>query len=350
MTAPVKKSGFLSPALQARLLLWRIVLEGLARDYWKDAPFVWPQWIQKRIQALKKPRDPQPPKPPKVKPTPAVSAHKETGGGNSPAEPASRKAKDRPHTTTWTADRVQVMEQLWGEGHAIPGGDAYIEELSAPLGITQDMSILDLGAGLGGLPRYLAEKYKTYVTGFEMDPTLASRGMVMSIAAGLSKQASIVSLDPAAYTAARKYDCIFAREVFYKIIGKEKFFKAIDSSLKGGGGQFVFTDFILDPAVREKPAILHWLASERGAAPLSKLETIKLWKGMGYDLRIAEDHTEKYKDFILTGLRDLVVFMAQNVPDRETKSVMLREVDLWSKRLAALNQGLSYCRFYAIKY
>ena len=252
--------------------------------------------------------------------------------------------------TTWTADRVMVLETLWGEGHSFPGGSDYLTGLSSPLGLNSEMSILDLSAGLGDLARALAEEYKVYVTGMETDSVLAARAMVMSIAAGKSKMAPVVAYDPANYTAARKYDCIFARELFYKIIGKDKFFKAIDASLKNGGGQIVFTDYVLDPAMREKPAIVNWLKRENGAAPLSPIEIIKTWKGMGYDLRVAEDQTDEYKELIKQGLKNLAAHMIMNRPDVATKLAVVREVDLWVRRMEAFSQGLKYYRFFAIKH
>lgn len=330
----------LSPATQAKLLRLQVAMKGLFRDFWKDADYSeWPSWLQKALPFKK----------PVVRTQPVTKSSEQTSDAGEATGTASKeKAASGPKE--WIADRVQVMEAIWGEGHVLPGGEDYIRDISAPLGINKDMSLLDLGAGLGGLARFLAIKYETYVTGMEIDNMLATRGMVMSIAAGKSKQASVITYDPANFTATRKYDCIFAREVFYRVIGKEKFFKAVDASLKTGGGQLIFTDYILDPKGRENPAVTRWLAMERNAAPLSMIETIKLWKGMGYDLRVAEDQTQEYRDMIIVGLKDLMEFLKTNIPSPETKKIVLLEIDRWSRRLEALKNGLRYCRFYALKY
>lgn len=329
----------LSPYVQANLLRLRIVLIGIGRDYWKDAPpHQWPNWIKK----LKS-------KPVEVKkPAPSFESHMAAQGNV--AETVKTVAIPVVKPKAWSADRVQIIESLWGEGHALPGGEEYLDSLSSPLGINPDMSVLDLGAGLGDMARFLAERYKTYVTGMEQDNALATRGMVMSIAAGKSKQASVLGYDASIYSASRKYDAIFAREVFFKIIGKEKFIKAVNSSLKNGGGQIVFTDYILDSSSRDKPAVMKWLEHERGAAPLSMIETIKMWRGMGYDMRVAEDQTDEYKELILKGLKDFALFLTMNIPDTETRRAVSYEISHWSHRMAAFHEGLKYCRFYAIKY
>lgn len=330
----------LNPYVQAKLLRLQIVLVGIARDFWKDAPSQqWLNWLKKVAGKPKENKRPSP----SFQSQPA--AHK-----NVVQEVKEKVAVVAAKPKPWSADRVQIIETVWGEGHALPGGEEYLDSLSSPLGINPDMSVLDLGAGLGDMARFLADKYKTYVTGMEQDNALATRGMVMSIAAGKSKQASVIGYDPAIYTAARKYDVIFAREVFFKIIGKEKFTKAVNSSLKNGGGQIVFTDYILDSSARDKPAVMKWLEHERGAAPMSMIETIKMWRGMGYDMRVAEDRTDEYKSLILKGLKEFTGFLTFNIPDTETRREVFHEISHWSHRMEAFHEGLKYCRFYAIKY
>jgi 2-polyprenyl-3-methyl-5-hydroxy-6-metoxy-1,4-benzoquinol methylase len=342
MPNAVTQKPLISPFIQAKLLRLQIQLSGLLKDFWKDGPLNGPAWMASCISGLfnsfNKTRQSRIPRA-----KDAVQSTRQLTDQGQDIQPISEPS-------IWTADKVQVVEAMWGEGHALPGGDEYLTSLSSPLGLNSEMSVLDLSSGLGDLARKLADEYKTYVTGMEPDSLLAARAMVMSIAQGKSKMAPVMAYDPVNYAATRKYDSIFARELFYKIIGKEKFFKAIDSSLKNGGGQLVFTDYILDPSARERPAIANWLKRETGAAPLSSIERIKLWKGMGYDLRIAEDQTAMYKDYIRQGLRQLVDHMIFNRPDVMTKKLVVREVDLWLKRVEAFSQGLKYYRFFAIKH
>lgn len=329
------------PALQARVLRLRLFLVGLARDYWKDAPFNVSPTFQRFLSLSKKWRS-------APKPSAASSEIQEKSASSVHAQEGGASAKEEKNV--WSADRIQVMEAMWGTGSSFPGGEAYIDSLTSPLGLNEESSVLDMGAGLGDMARKLVEEYKCYVTGLELDKTLATRGMVMSIAAAKGKKAPITFYDPVEYSAARKYDCIIAREVFCHVIGKEKFFKAVDSSLKNGGGQIVFTDLVMAPSVREKPAIRKWLEREKSMVPLTQIELIKTWKGMGYDLRIAEDQTALYKNHILAGLVSLVSHMKTNMPNPDTKIIVVREVDFWSRRLAAFGEGLKYYRFYGIKH
>lgn len=276
----------------------------------------------------------------------------------SAAKPATIKKNDAAQEdltpqpieiTEWNPDRVQVIERLWGEGRALPGDESYLDSLTSQLGLTHESSVLDLSAGFGDMARFIAERYKTYVTGLEQDQFLAARGMIMSIAAGKSKQASVTPYDPVIFDAARKYDCVIAREIFYKIIGKEKFFQVVNSSIKSGGGHLVFTDYVVEAAARSKPAVVKWLDFERDAVPMALIEIVKTWKQAGYEVRVMEDQTQLYKTMILKGLADFVAFAEIHKIGLASQMTIAEEITPWTKRLAAFQQGLKYYRFHAIK-
>lgn len=316
-----------NPVLQARLLRLQVVVMGLALDFWKDTPF--PKKEKKPVVA-------------KPAPVPLSGAQNEN---------AQVVKKESPSIKSkyWIADRIQIMEKLWGEGNIFPGDKEYVSNLVAPLGLNQETSVLDLSAGLGGLARKLAVDYNVYVTGLEPNPVLASRGMLMSIAAGKSKQASITAYDPAAYEASKKYDCVFARELFCRVIGKEKFFNAVASSVKPKGGQIVFTDYILEDKDMDKKAIVQWLSVEKDVVPLSYAKMVQEWKGLKFDMRVAEDQTDLYRREVLRGLSRFVAYLAKHKPSPDTKPLIVHEIDLWSRRVAAIENGLKYYRFYGIK-
>lgn len=320
---------FSSPAVQAKFLHLRVALAGLAVDFWKDTPL-----SPSSGRA-------------------AAKAAKEAAKAAAKAAKEAAKAAQKPagpEEKTWSGDRIQIMEKLWGDGHHLPGGDAYIDTLAKPLSLTKEMSVLDLGAGLAGMGRRLAEEFGTYVTGLETDQTLVSRGMILSIAAGKGKQASIEAFQPENFKASRKYDCIFARELFYRVANKDPFFQAVADSVKPGGGQLVFTDFTLEPTARAYPAVAAWLKTEHGVSPQPSTEIIKTWKALGFDMRIAEDQTELYTHQVFVGLADLLSFLNGKELDKGTKLLLLKELDFWTKRLAAFREGLKYYRFYAVKY
>ncbi|MCL2469821.1 MAG: methyltransferase domain-containing protein [Alphaproteobacteria bacterium] len=323
------ESGVLERSLGFRL---KVAVIGLAQDFWKEP---------KKAKAFV-PRS----APPSEDDIRAMIMQDDENALSSEA-PDAYMLRRRP--VPWHADPVEVAEQIWGEGALLPGGEAYLDALSSPLGISSDMSVLDLAAGLGDMARYLAEHYRVYVTGLERDEATATRGMVMSIAVGKAKMAPVEAYDPADFKVRRRYDCVFARELFYRIENKDSFFQAIHAGVKENGGQIVFTDYIVEDNVRQAPAIKAWFEQEGTIFPDPMITMIKRWRALGYDMRIAEDQTELYKSFIVKGLVDFTNFMVMNIPDAPTRLAVAAELERWAIRMAAFAQGLRYCRFYGIK-
>jgi len=249
----------------------------------------------------------------------------------------------------WHAAPGEVSEKMWGAGFVQPGDAPLSEMLVTPLGLNKDLSVLDLSAGLGGRLRKIADDFGVYVTGLEPDPAIAARGMEMSIASGKGKRAAIAAYDPANFSVARNYDCIIARESFYSIADRRKFFSNLAACTKPKA-QISFTDYIINPEDRDKSAIVAWQAFERGSSPASLVELAEDWAKSGFNLRVHDDQTAFYLKEVAAGIKRLATFLATAPrPDAETKEALRRCIEIWAHRLAALEQGMKLYRFYGTK-
>ena len=264
------------------------------------------------------------------------------------SKPAAADSQpERIVLNSWNADRPQILEKIWGEGEIAPGGEYLNKLLVTPLGLQPDNSVLDLAAGLGNLPRMLAAKFNVYVTGLEPDPQLAVRGMELSVRAGKAKHASISPYDLPSFTADRAYDCVIARELFYRVPNKQAFFAELAKTVKLKG-HLVFTDFVLNPEARNLTAILEWLGFEAGAAPLAEPEIIVHLKQHGFDVRVSDDQTKFYQQEILHGLANFAQFLKRHQLDDATRVLVRGEIELWARRAAAFASGLQLMRFHAL--
>jgi hypothetical protein len=197
--------------------------------------------------------------------------------------------------------------------------------------------------------RRTTEEFNVYVTGLEPDPQIAARGMAMSIRAGKSKRDAISAYEPESFSVEHHYDCIMARETFYRVADRKKFFADLAACAKAGA-QISFTDYIVNPEDREKPAIKAWMAREQGANPASLVEMAEEWAKAGFDLRVHDDQTDFYTKEVAAGLKRLAIFLVHgHKPDAETKAALRRRLDIWMHRLGAFKQGMKFYRFYGAK-
>ena len=248
----------------------------------------------------------------------------------------------------WTASRIEVAEKIWGTGFVLPGGVELISTLTKPLGLNPAMTVLDLGAGLGGASRCMAAT-GCWVTGLEASPFLAEQGMLRSTKAGLAKQAPVQVYDPENLKFAKRVDAVFAKDVFFTIKDKSTLFDRIEAILKPRG-QFLFTDYVIEPEKRNAPAIIAWSDREPLEPQLWTLQgALDAFAQCNLDLRVHEDITAPHRTQILAAIKSLTEHLEKHYLDKETKINVIDEVETWAQRVAALGAGLKCYRFYALK-
>ena len=254
---------------------------------------------------------------------------------------------DRHGKPLWSATRIEVAEKLWGEGFIGPGGADYVPDLVKPLGLDKTMSVLDLSAGLGGITRLMASHFGAWVTGLELSPVLAKKGAEYSEKEGLLRQAPISHFDPNCMVLDRKFDAVFAKEIFF-CLDKEKILTEIRQFLKPGG-QLLFTDYLVADTI-DLTGLAGWAEAEHLApCPWRPSETANCLKALGFDVRVALDMTDMQLKLIMERLGEFHTFLSDHeIDDAETKVAITAEIGLWARRADALRHGLRLYRVHCI--
>ncbi len=87
-----------------------------------------------------------------------------------------------------------------------------------------------------------------------------------------------------------------------------------------------------------------------GATPFGLIEMAEAWAKAGFKLRVNDDQTEYYRKEVLAGLMRFALFLKTGPrPDAETKKAILRRLETWMHRLAAMEEGMKFYRFYGTK-
>lgn len=284
--------------------------------------------------------------------TPAAGAEAEDAtppaAEPSTAKKASEAGLNRHGKPLWNATRLDVAEKLWGRGFTTPGGEEHALYLVRPLGLNPAMSVLEIGAGLGGLCRAAAEKSGCWTTGLEASPLLAKIGMERSCDAEMAKRAPIRTFDPENFSYDKRVDALVCREAMFTVTDKDQLLDGMESRLKPRG-QLILTDYVVAPDAQLR-GLERWAAGEP--------QEPYLWAARDFtdglaqrnlDLRIAEDVTDAHKTLIMTGLNAFTAYLTGHAMDNETKGFVLAEIELWARRVQAFEAGLRLYRFYALK-
>ena len=267
------------------------------------------------------------------------------------AEPEATPVHYEPPKQRWETSRVTLVQKVWGEGFASPGDRNHILTMVQIFGLDPAMTVLDLGAGLGGAARIMCEKFGVWVTGFEVDEALAEAGMALSVKYGMGEKAPVHTFDPATFEHKQgSVDCVFSKEFLFTVADKRKFLKAVENLMKPKG-QFLFIDFILAKRHLRSPTLETWTENEPLRPHPWALEDYQEALGeLRLDIRVAEDVTKAFRAMVIKGWADYTDSAGPGSVGMESAPTLVDEVELWTRRIQAIDSGdLKVCRIHAFK-
>lgn len=251
----------------------------------------------------------------------------------------------------WETARIRLAEALWGEGFLTPGGPDYVLSMIKFFGLDPSMSVLDLGAGLGGATRTMCEKYGVWARGLENDPQVAEAGMALSTKAGMAKRAPIEQFEPETLDLKPKsIDCLFSKEYLYRVEHKRELLRALENGLKARG-QFLFTDYVMAKAHHSSDLLEAWKEVEPAPPHLWSLEDYRnAFTKLHLDVRVIDDITEPFHKMVTSRWAAYMLSIKSDGIDEELSSVLVKEVELWTRRMQLLEADeLHVCRFHVVK-
>jgi SAM-dependent methyltransferase len=252
---------------------------------------------------------------------------------------------------SWSPARLVTTDALWGEGFQFPGGEGETLRLARPMGLSKASSLLLVGAGGGGPICSLAVQLGVLVSGFEADPTLLAAATERLARGKLTRRAQIESWNAEEPN---------LREHFYHhglalepLQGRppELVLTAIARALKPSGHLMLIelvADVPLDPADPDVAAWAHLERRDPRAMPTELAITRTLGR-LGFEVRVAEDMSERRTHYALMGWRTRVRAMKKSRPTRQDVVQSVQEAELWMFLLRLLQRGaLRLVRWHAV--
>jgi len=209
-----------------------------------------------------------------------------SGGGDLAAKIAAglRQAGKDPAALT-TADLAAVDEFHFR-------GRAATLDLAAQMGLRADKRVLDIGSGLGGPARTLAETYGCHVTGLDLTAAFCEAAAVLSGWVGLDALTDFRQGDATAMPfAAAEFDAAISLHVGMNIAAKDALYREARRVLKPGGVFAVYD--ILQGEGGAVPYPVPWART----ASISHLATPEAMAALlseaGFEILAREDSSEE---------------------------------------------------------
>ncbi len=255
----------------------------------------------------------------------------------------------------WDEETIDIAQYIWGDGFCGPGGPEYIVSLSKLLALSPEMSMMQLGAGLGGPARTLADRFGVWVTGYEESEQLVNAGNELSKIAGMSKKANLEVYEPEELEEfERQYDRALSKEALFTVQNKAGIIRAVEEKLKPGGLLLVTDYVVADDSIYGKDIYKQWRVGERAdPCPVTEGEFKKILKDVKLQVRVSEDISSDYIKLInqaWAGADKVAAKLAKEENGAALIQTLMREAEFWARRKRMLESGdLRLWRFVANK-
>ena len=175
-------------------------------------------------------------------------------------------------------------------------GLAATAELAALIGITADMSVLDVGSGVGGPARFLAATYGCRVTGVDLSEPFVDAARYLTERTGQSGQVSfeIASALELPFDGGR-FDVALLQHVAMNIYDRARLYREIRRVLKLGG-RFATFDVVLNSGEPHYP--VPWARTPATSFLLTAAATREAIELAGFRTLAWQDDTEAAKGWI----------------------------------------------------
>ena len=252
----------------------------------------------------------------------------------------------------WNEQRRKLVQLIWGDGFSVPDSYDYCCDLVGAFSLTSVVSMLEIGAGLGGGTRAIVDKFGTYVTALEANPELARAGLFISKTHSVEDKAGIqpFTLDTLEIKD-NYYEGVLVHGALLPTGSKNDLLAKAVKALKPEG-LIVITDlFIEKDSDLNQDEFKKWVEAEPGKAmPWKQDEVKKCFDTLNVLTRITTDQTAEYQSRALRGWDRFIQKFDGGKLTRELTIPLVQEVEVWARRMAAMDAGvLHFYRFVGVK-
>jgi hypothetical protein len=263
------------------------------------------------------------------------------------APPTSRQPRG-----AWSADRLMVTDRLWGDGFIMPGGEIETLRLIRPIGLSSSASLLVVGVGGGGAASCVVRNTGAWVAGVEAEPVLLERARALMKAGHFGKRANMDMWDPEhPKFPRRRHNHCLALEPLRSGVRPEPVLDGLALTLKPSG-QLVLTELVADvPLAANNATISRWSKLERRkvAALPSENSITRMLARVGFDVRIAEDISDRHVENAMIGWRVAVRELGEQRPNAIMAAQLVAEAEMWLLRVRLLrDKQVKMMRWHAI--
>jgi len=251
------------------------------------------------------------------------------------AESAPPAAPEPPAPPSATTGRIDLANQLWGEGFLLPGGRAEAERLASLLPLSPATTLLLVGLDGGGIADLVVRARGAWVSVHQHDPVLAAQAAQRL--RPLGRRAAVQTWNPAAPAfRTRFHHHAMAIEALRQVTDAAPLLAAIAAALKPGG-QIVLVDLV---AEQPEACPRRWLELEGRVTPPPVAAALEeVIQQAGFVIHVTEDAGARQSAAVLEAWSRLLHALTGTGRARGMAEALVTEAETWLLRQRLMASG-----------
>ncbi len=257
-----------------------------------------------------------------------------------------------PSIARWPRARVDAVEALWGSGYAAPGGEPETLRLVKPLALSSSVTVLLLGGGFGGPAQTICDSFGAWVASYEADEEQRAIAAARATPVQGKSRISVGAWNRAAPAfRPRSANHAFLLEAL-RGARPAPVLESLATALSANS-QIVLTELVAEtpPSVQDRE-FAAWCRLDNRLPGLPRAQEVTdAFQAQGYEVRVAEDMSDRHITQTLSGWREAVRGMAAGPrPAAHTAAAFVTEAELWLLRIRLMRRlGVKLMRWHAIR-
>ncbi|HEX6960162.1 MAG TPA: methyltransferase domain-containing protein [Ferrovibrio sp.] len=255
-----------------------------------------------------------------------------------------------PTIERWTPRRQQIVQKLFGDGFNQPGGEELMRPLISPLGLNPNMSITELGCGMGGMSRMMARE-GLWIDAYEPDTDLAGAATEFARSQGVKQHINIKTQPLDELQIKRKsVDVVLSKDGLMSAQDKRLLLAKIRAAMKPGG-QLMFTDFLLTGPTESRTYEVWWEREPVKPHLLTPEGLQSELESLNFIICYMEDVTQELKSTVIASFAKYAeeVKLLGKLANENERDWVISEGEHWAIRISAMDANIIrlyrvYCR------
>ncbi|TCT10601.1 ubiquinone/menaquinone biosynthesis C-methylase UbiE [Tepidamorphus gemmatus] len=247
---------------------------------------------------------------------------------------------ESPEGSGYAGGHAALLQLLWGQGFLSPGGPEEVERVLDGLDL-DGRRVLDIGCGLGGIDRLIAERHRVVeVVGIDVEAPLveAARRLIAGSPVAQTVRFECVSPGPLPFPAER-FDVVFSKDSILHVPDKAALAREIHRVL-APGGVFAASDWLSGREGAPTADMARYLAAEGLGFVLATPDHYRAaLEAAGFkDIRFT-DRNAWYRDLAAREEAELAGPLRQRAISMTGPDFLTRQLEVWRTMRIVLDSG-----------